>query len=266
MFELKNENGAAFYISSMLKDTGLVKHGFSTRRGGVSKGCYSSMNLRFHCDDSEENILKNYSIIAKALGIDYKKLVLPKQMHEDNIYTVHKNDCGNGIVRPNAFKSADGFVIPECGVPAAVSYADCVPVLFLDKRQRIAAAVHSGWRGTVKRIAQKAVIKMKNEFGSKAEDILVAIGPSIQECHFEVGDEVAEIFLGEFGNETAVRYGKNYHVNMQRAIVLQLTEEGIPSKNIDNCGICTYCNSDLLFSHRKTNGKRGNMCAFIELK
>ena len=84
MFELKNENGAVFYISSIFEDTGLVKHGFSTRRGGVSKGCYSSMNLRFHCDDSEENILKNYSIIAKALGIDYKKLVLPKQMHEDN--------------------------------------------------------------------------------------------------------------------------------------------------------------------------------------
>ena len=97
------------------------------------------------------------------------------------------------------------------------------------------------------------------------EDILAAIGPSIQECHFEVGDDVAQIFTEAFGEETAVRYGDRYHVNMQKAIEKQLIEAGIPYKNIDNCGICTYCNSDFLFSHRKTNGKRGNLGAFIEL-
>ena len=104
---------------------------------------------------------------------------------------------------------------------------------------------------------------MKDEYGSKAEDILIGIGPSIQECHFEVGDDVAEIFISEFGKECAVKYGDRYHVNMQKAIRMQLCEEGIV--NIDDCGICTYCNSDKLFSHRKTNGRRGNMGAFIEL-
>lgn len=106
---------------------------------------------------------------------------------------------------------------------------------------------------------------MKRDYGSRAEDILTAIGPSIQECHFEVGDEVAEIFIKEFGEDTAVKYGEKYHVNMQKTIEKQFIESGILKENIDNCGICTYCNSDLLFSHRKTNGKRGNLGAFIEL-
>ena len=106
---------------------------------------------------------------------------------------------------------------------------------------------------------------MKSDYGSDPSDILAAIGPSIRDCHFEVGDEVAEIFIREFGDDTAVKYGEKYHVNMQKSIIKQLTEAGIPRANIDDCGICTYCQSDFLFSHRKTNGKRGNLGAFIEL-
>lgn len=106
---------------------------------------------------------------------------------------------------------------------------------------------------------------MKSDYGSRAEDILTAIGPSIQEDHFEVGDEVAEIFIREFGEDTVKKYGSKHHVNMQAAIKKQFLEEGIPESNIDDCGICTYCNADMLFSHRKTNGKRGNLGAFLQL-
>lgn len=265
MFKLNRKNGVSYYTITSFEETGLVRHGFSTREGGVSEGCYSSMNLRFNCDDTQDNVLTNYKIITQTLGMDYKKLVLSKQVHEDIIHTVTEQDMGNGIISENKFESVDALITDKKGIPMATLFADCVPLFFLDKRLKVAALAHSGWKGTVKRIGQKTIEKMKKDYGSRAEDILTAIGPSIQECHFEVGDDVAEVFVKEFGSDTAVKYGGKYHVNMQKAIEKQFIESGIPAENIDNSGICTYCSSELLFSHRKTNGKRGNLGAFIEL-
>lgn len=263
MFRLNKKGGVSYYTIPSFEETGLVRHGFSTREGGVSAGCYASMNLRFNCDDTRENVLKNYEIIADTLGMDYKRLVLSKQVHEDVIHTASEADCGNGIARENAFSSVDALITNEKNIPLVTLFADCVPLFFLDRRLGVIALAHSGWKGTVKRIGQKTIRKMKSDYGSRAEDILTAIGPSIQEDHFEVGDEVAEIFIREFGADTAVKYGEKYHVNMQKAIRLQFEDEGVT--NIDDCGICTYCNAELLFSHRKTNGKRGNLGAFLEL-
>lgn len=265
MFRLNRKGNVTYYTISSFEETGLVKHGFSTREGGVSSGCYSSMNLRFHCDDLYENVLKNYKIISETLGIDFKRLVLSKQVHEDVIHTAEEYDCGNGIIRENEFTSVDALITDKRNIPIVTLFADCVPLFFLDKRLGIIALAHSGWKGTVKRIGQKTIEKMKLDYGSCPEDILTAIGPSIQEDHFEVGDEVADIFIKEFGSDTAVKYGDKYHVNMQKAIKMQFLEAGIPEKNIDDSGICTYCNSDLLFSHRKTNGRRGNLGAFLQL-
>lgn len=265
MFKLVKKGNVAYYIITSFEETGLVKHGFSTREGGVSKGCYSSMNLRFHCDDTRENVIRNFEIIADTLNMDKNRLVLSKQVHEDNIHTVTENDIGNGITRENSFTSVDALITDKKGIPLVTLFADCVPLFFLDKKQRVIALAHSGWRGTVKRIGQKTVEKMKRDYGSKPENIIAAIGPSIQECHFEVSDDVAEIFIKEFGSDTAVKYGDRYHVNMQTAIRKQLTESGLLPDSIDDSGICTYCNSDTLFSHRKTNGQRGNMGAFMEL-
>lgn len=266
MFKLNRKNGVSYYTITSFEETGLVKHGFSTREGGVSEGCYSSMNLRFNCEDSRENVLENYRIIADTLGMERDKLVLSKQVHEDVVHTVTEADEGNGIVTENKFTSVDALITDKKGIPLVTLFADCVPLFFLDKRLGVVALAHSGWKGTVSRIGQKTIQKMKRDYGSRSCDILTAIGPSIQECHFEVGDEVAEIFIKEFGADTAVKYGDKYHVNMQKAICKQFSEEGIPQENIDDSGICTYCRGDLLFSHRKTNGKRGNLGAFIELK
>lgn len=265
MFKLNRKNGVSYYTITSFGETGLVRHGFSTREGGVSEGCYSSMNFRFNCDDPRENVLKNFEIMADTLDMDYTRLVLSKQVHEDVVHTATEEDCGNGILTENKFTSVDALITNEKRIPLVTLFADCVPLFFLDKKQKVAALAHSGWKGTVKRIGQKTVEKMKKDYGSRTEDILTAIGPSIQECHFEVGDDVAQIFAEEFGADTTVRHGGKYHVNMQKAIEKQFLESGILPENIDNCGICTYCRSDLLFSHRKTNGKRGNLGAFIEL-
>ncbi|MCC8169084.1 MAG: peptidoglycan editing factor PgeF [Oscillospiraceae bacterium] len=265
MFRLNKKGNVSYYTISSFESTGLVKHGFSTREGGVSSGCYSSMNLRFNCDDARNNVLRNYEIISSALGMDYKRLVLTKQVHEDVIHTATESDCGNGITRENAFKSVDALITAERNIPLAALFADCVPLFFLDKKLGVIALAHSGWKGTVKRIGQKTIEKMKRDCGSRPENILTAIGPSIREDHFEVGDGVADIFIKEFGGEVAVKYGEKYHVNMQKAIKIQFHEAGIPEANIDDSGICTYCMSDLLFSHRQTNGRRGNLGAFLQL-
>lgn len=265
MFELRENGSVKFYVPTTIEAAGSVRVGFSTREGGVSDGCYSSMNLRWHCDDSHENVLENYKRITAALGIDYRDTVLSKQVHEDKVRTVGESDKGNGITKENAFESADALITNERGVALATTFADCTPVFFLDPVKRVIALAHSGWRGTVQRISARVTEKMISDYGSDAENIICAIGPSIQLDHFEVGDEVAERFIAEFGEETVKRYGERYHVSMQTAIKKTLTEAGVPAENIDDCGICTYCNSELLFSHRKTNGRRGNLGAFLQI-
>lgn len=265
MFVLRQSGAVKYYVPLTIEAAGNVKVGFSTREGGVSGGCYASMNLRWHCDDLYENVLENYKRITSAIGIDYRDVVLSKQVHEDKVVKVGYCDKGNGITRENAFTSADALITDETGVALVTTFADCTPVFFIDPIKRVIAAAHSGWRGTVKRISVRVIEKMVGEYGSNAEDIICAIGPSIQQDHFEVGDDVAEIFIKEFGRDTVLDVNGKYHVSMQRAIKKQLVKAGVNINNIDDCGICTYCNSDLLFSHRKTNGRRGNLGAFIQL-
>ena len=263
MFELRERDGVKFYVPTTIEAIGGITVGFSTREGGVSEGCYSSMNLRWHCDDSRENVLENYRRITAVLGIDIRDTVRSKQVHEDVVRIVGEADKGNGIIRENAFDSADALMTDETGVALCTVFADCTPVFMADPVKRAVSLIHSGWRGTVKRISVKAAEKMMREYGSRAEDIVCAIGPSIRIDCFEVGDDVAEIFIREFGADTAEKYGDRYHVSMQRAIKKQLN--GIGIYNIDDCGICTCCSKDFLFSHRGAKGRRGNMGAFIRL-
>lgn len=265
MFRLKTSGMLQYFTIDEFEKTGLVKHCFSTRCGGVSENEFKSLNLRMNSGDKIENILQNYKIICDEIGINFEDLVFSKQVHDDKIYIVGKNDCGNGITKPQKFESADALMTGEAGVPLAVFGADCVPVYFLDTKKRVIALAHSGWKGTVLRIAEKTVSKMIKEFSSNPEDILVAIGPSIRVCDFEVGDEVADIFRSEFGESVLEKHNK-YHVNMQKAIKLQLEGVGVPDKNITDSGICTYCNPDLFFSHRKTGDRRGVMAALMEIK
>ena len=265
MFRLVKNKNLWYYIIDEFEKTGHVKHCFTTRKGGVSENEYESLNLRMNCDDKKENILKNYDIICSELGINYKNLVFSNQVHEDNVIDVKKEHMGNGIIRENEFLSADGLVCSKAGIPLVTFYADCVPIYFLDTKNKVIALSHSGWKGTVKNIAQKTVNKMINDYNSKSENILCAIGPSICEEHFEVGDEVFEAFY-PLKESVYKKYGEKYHINLQKTIFNQLKNSGIPEKNIILSNICTYCNSDLLFSHRKTNGKRGVLAAIMELK
>lgn len=265
MFTLKTSGELKYYTIDEFEETGLLRHAFSTRCGGVSKNEFKSMNLRINSEDARENILENYEIICNEIGVNFKNLVFSNQVHCDTIKSVGREDLGNGITIPQKWDGVDGLITNVPGVPIAIFAADCVPVFFLDPVKKVIAAVHSGWKGTILRISAKCVTKMMEKYYCNAQDILVGIGPSIGVCHFEVGDDVAEVFRDNFGDAVLEKREK-WHVNMQKAIRLQLLEQGIEDKNIIDANICTYCRNDLFFSHRRTGDKRGVMAGIMELE
>ncbi|MCX7715014.1 MAG: peptidoglycan editing factor PgeF [Clostridia bacterium] len=264
-FVLHTNGNLKYYTIDKFDKTGLVKHCFSTRCGGVSSGIYESLNLKLDSDDKRENVLANFKIICDEIDVNYRNLVFSNQVHDDKIYKADKKDIGKGIFRESDILGIDGLICGESRVPIVTFYADCVPLFFLDKENKAIGLSHSGWKGTVKKIAKKTIEAMMNEYGSKSEHILAAIGPSIGKCHFQVGDDVADVFLEVFGLEVLDKRDGKYHVDLKKAILMQFEEMGIPKNNIACADICTYCRSDLLFSHRATGGKRGGLAAIMEL-
>ncbi len=244
-------------------------HGFSTRLGGVSRGIFSSMNLSFTRGDDDRAVLENYRRIADALGFSIEKAVCSDQTHTANVRRVYEGDGGKGIVRRKDYTDVDGLVTDVPGLTLVTSYADCVPLFFIDPVKRAVGLSHSGWRGTVGKIGAVTVKKMQEEFGSRPEEILAAIGPSICQDCYEVSEDVAAEFRAAFWEnrkEKTLLYEKEdgkYQLNLWRANELVLLEAGILLEHINFPGICTCCNPQFLFSHRASHGKRGNLSAFL---
>lgn len=251
-----------------LRETGLVSHGFSTRKGGVSEGCFSTMNLGFSRGDDENNVKANFKIIADKLKMPYKDMVLSAQTHTANVRVVTSGDKGKGIAIPKDYDNVDGLMTNEAGIPLVTFYADCVPLFFLDTENKVIALSHSGWRGTVKKMGFVTVKKMEEAYGSKPENILACIGPSICQNCYEVSEDVAEEFEKAFKSGEMLCKNENgtYQLDLWKANEMLLLEAGISAAHIENGKICTCCNSDFLFSHRASNGKRGSMAAFMMLK
>jgi YfiH family protein len=237
-----------------------ISHLFTTRLGGVSKNEFSSMNLGLNRGDEIENVMENFRIIANELHQNIENFVLTKQTHHDNIYVVGQEDRGKGLFC-EGFSDVDGLITNEKNVVLSAFFADCVPVMFFDPVACAIGIVHSGWRGTDKKIAEKAVKMMGESFHSKAENILVGIGPSIGQCHFEIGSEVAQ----RFDNKFIIQKDGKIFADLWQINKNILIEAGIKDENITIANECTACNTDKYFSHRVLGDKRGNMAAFIAL-
>lgn len=244
-------------------------HGFSTRLGGVSKGIYSSMNLSFTRGDEEEAVLENYRRIADAIGFSMEGIVCSDQTHTVHIRQVTEADKGKGVLQKKDYTDIDGLLTNVPGITLTTFYADCVPLFFLDPVNKAAGLAHSGWRGTVGRMGEKMVKAMKDAFGSEPENLYAGIGPSICQDCYEVSADVADRFREEFqgyeedaGLLYKTKPGK-YQLNLWKANEIVLTEAGILREHISFPGICTCCNPEFLFSHRASQGKRGNLCAFL---
>lgn len=267
-----NEKNGVVYITfpKLAAQEGLI-HGCSTRIGGVSEGIYASMNLSFTRGDNPVHVVENYRRMGQALGFDATKSVLSDQVHKTHIHVATKEDMGKGILEPKQLKEIDGLVTNEPGIPLVTFYADCVPILFYDPIQRVIGMTHAGWRGTVAKIGEKMVRKMNALYGTKPEHIIAAIGPSICQSCYEISEDVAMEFIHAFPKEQSnvfleAKPNGKYQLDLWKVNEYVLTGAGVKKEHLDVTNLCTCCNKDLLFSHRGSNGKRGNLGAFMYLK
>lgn len=258
-----------YYTIPSFEKSGMVKHGFSSRLGGVSTGEYFSLNLGFKRNDSPEKVKENFIRFCKALDIQPEQTVFSDQIHKNKVVAVNEKHKGMGFARQSEIQGTDGLVTDCPGVALVTYYADCVPLFFLDPVHKAIGLSHSGWRGTVAKTGQKTFKAMQNHYGTKPEDCLVGIGPSIGPCCFEVDSPVANEFIDtwpEYGDRIVRSSGKaKFTVDLWEANRIQLEELGVPNNNIITAALCTSCNTDIFFSHRKEKGRTGSMAAVLML-
>ena len=229
------------------------------------------MNLSFTRGDEETAVKENYRRMAKALGIEEAAFTFSQQTHTTNVRVVTKADRGKGLVRQLDYTDVDGLITNEPGICLTTFYADCVPLFFVDPVKRVIGLSHSGWRGTVNRMGKVTVEKMAGVYGSKPEDIYAAIGPSICQDCYEVSEDVIEEFRESFAEEYwnelfYVKENGKYQLDLWKANEVVLRESGILREHLEATALCTCCNPDVLFSHRASCGKRGNLAAFLMLQ
>ncbi|MCX7711070.1 MAG: peptidoglycan editing factor PgeF [Clostridia bacterium] len=256
-------------FKNLSKYDSLVTHCFTTRKGGVSTGECSTLNMGFNRKDQRENVEANYKRISEALGIDYKNMAFSNQVHDSKVRIVTENDRGKGILRESDIIGYDGLITNCKEVVLVTFYADCVPLFFLDPVKEVIALSHSGWRSSVKGIGRETIEKMHENFGCSPVDIVVGIGPSISQCCFEVGEEVYEEFAATYPWCTAyIRKtdADKWHIHLQEIIKKTLVDAGVSNENISISGICTKCNKDVFFSHRGDQGKTGSLAAIMQLR
>lgn len=260
------------YLSfPMLEKTGMVIQGFSTKLGGVSQGKFATLNFTFTRGDNPDHVMENYRRMAAVLGVDEKRMVLSYQTHTTNIRLVTEEDAGKGIVKERDYKDIDGLITNVPGITLVTFFADCVPLYFLDPVHKAIGLSHSGWRGTVSRMGAVTIDKMKDAYGTRAEELLVCIGPSICGDCYEVGEEVALEFKKAFAKDNWNQILRNkdngkFMLDLWKTNEILLKEAGVKPENIQTTDICTHCNSDYLFSHRTCGNERGNLAAFLSLK
>lgn len=259
-----------FLRFSIFEDLPYIRHGFSTRLGGVSEGDFSTLNLSFVRGDHKEKVAKNYERILDTMGMKETQLIFSDQVHDTKIHVVTKEDAPKNNRFERNLEGIDGLVTNVENLTLVTSYADCVPIYFVDPVNKAIGLSHSGWKGTLNKIGQKTLKVMHDTYGTEAKDVLVAIGPSICFDCYEISKEVADLFLENFSDEFGqkILYDKGngkYQLDLWLTNKLMLQEVGVLEENIQISNICTNCNHSLLFSHRASGGKRGNLAAFLAI-
>ena len=274
LVEYKISSGLLPMVESPLfqRETG-IQHGFSTRKGGVSKEHLASLNLSFSVEDAKENVLENFRRIGERFGKTPEDFVLSKQSHETKVLKVGMKDRGKGITKDRDYEGIDALITDEEGLILSCFSADCVPILFYDPIHKAVGACHSGWRGTKGKILQNVVEEMRKHFSSNPAEILIAIGPSICKEQYVVSEDLALSFLedypdvGENSSSPIQRISKDKFQldlwDLNRRIAL---DSGIREEHISISGYCTMENPELFFSHRYSQGRRGLQGAFICLQ
>lgn len=264
------KSGNVIYITfPNLNEIDFIKHAVSTRHGGKSYLEHTStMNLGFKTDDDFETVKENYKIFSDAVGLTYENIVHANQTHSDNILKVTSKDKGKGLFFERDYTEIDGLITNEKNIPLAILTADCVPVFYCDTENKAIGVAHCGWRGTYSFLQEKMVKEMKKEYGSKKENIKIAIAPCVQGCCYEVSMDLAKDFKNKmpFLDKEIIYRDNKVYLDLSEINKTVLINSGIPKENIFVSDICTCCNSNDLFSHRVMGFKRGMIASLIEIK
>lgn len=263
-FLTHEQSGLVWLTSSLLCG---VRHGFSTRQGGVSQPPFDTMNLALGRGDDPSAVQENYRRFCGTLGVDPARTVLSKQVHEATVRLCTAEDAGKGLLSPRDY-AADALITQEENLPLVVFSADCGILLLYDPVHRAAGAIHAGWRGCAAGIPEKTVQAMTAAFGSRPEDLVAAVGPCIQQCCFETDGDVPAAMTESLGPEASpylARQGAKWHVDLSGLNRQWLLHAGLRPERIDRCALCTACRPDLFWSHRKMGEARGAQVAIISL-
>jgi YfiH family protein len=278
-----SEDGVGFLQVPAFSAFPWLVHGFSTSQGGLSAlNGTKVLNLGFTEWDTRENVQKNRKLFQSALNANEFALVVLKQFHSDVVCAFTST--------PKESCSGDASISNTPNLLLSVQTADCVPILLLDPQKRAIAAVHAGWRGTLQRIVEKTIGRMKMEFKTDPSDLLAAIGPAIGGCCYEVGTEVAAAFHSQFSNAPEwfdeLRTGdepnplqwlnqfppghqpppKNVRLDLRKANRAQLLAAELKPQNVFVSDLCTACRPDLLFSYRKQGSESGRMMSAVGIR
>jgi hypothetical protein len=269
-------------------------HGFSTRRGGLSRAYCADdapgeLNLGFTKEDDRETVAGNRRLFVEAVSGDPSTPLLDlHQIHSNVVLLARAADISRKTPR-----EADGLMTGEPGLLVGVKTADCIPILVADRKRRVVAVFHAGWRGMAQRIVESGIGRMRLEFGSRPEDLIAAIGPGIGLCCYSVGEEVFSSFESQFAyarelfrevydsDPVRTKYpllfmtqrapghspiGPSLHLNLVEANRRQLLACGLKPRAIHLVGGCTSCHRELFFSHRGSEGRAGRMMSVIGIR
>lgn len=266
MFSFSKAGQIEYLQSSILKECDFMIHAFCTRRGGVSRGDYKSLNMSFKEGDEDNHVLQNWRRLSEAFSIPLEQFLVVNQVHKDDIFIVKPY---GGYFSSRAELDYDGIMTDRAALAICVKTADCVPVFIVDRVKKIIAVIHAGWRGSALGISAKAAHLFVDKYGSTPRDILAAIGPSIGQCCYQVDKAAADEFLQLPDHKLFLSAGKKaglWTLSLAEANRRQLIDSGIPEKNIDVSDMCTLCNQDKFFSHRGSGGITGRQVNFMMIR
>jgi polyphenol oxidase len=250
-------SGLTLWQFENLEKKSSIKH-FVTDRGAHANG--EEFTLSYSSSPDKEAVQKNRSLLAAAMGVDDAHLYLPSQLHKTRIVNVTRQ------TKKVELMETDALITCEVGLCIAVMSADCVPILLYDEKNKAAGAVHSGWKGTVARILEKTLQEMNSRFGTKGEDLIAGIGPSVSQDSYEVGEEVIHAINNSFGKESGLMIAQannKARLDLWKANEIQLLQFGVNPSRIEISDLCTIKNNDHFFSARK--GDAGRFAAGIVL-
>ncbi len=268
--ESTEKGGVKLYEFSNLRNDSRIKHFITSRKGGLSKGPYESMNTGFHVGDNDWIVLQNRNKLASTVNASISQFTFAAQTHSSNVAIINNTAKGKGSTdSKTAVHNTDALICATPGIYICVQTADCVPLLLFDPINRAIAAIHAGWRGTLKKITEATILMMMHTFETRPSDLVVGIGPSNGPCCYEVGEDVYAEANKSLGNAADViksgpRKGK-YMFDQWQANFNQLTGLGVKAENIEMAEICSQCQSDVFFSSRKGKGITGRTTSGIML-